>query len=114
MSASAWKRGESGNPGDRPKVSAEIGELARDYGAQAIERQQFPDDFIVHPGRPHAIVIVDVHLAFDRRPATLFTNSKLAITFPIVAIRKAMARAPLSLTSIHRLGIQNICANSLV
>ena len=36
--SSAWKRGQSGNPGGRPKVSAEIRDLARDHGAQAIER----------------------------------------------------------------------------
>jgi hypothetical protein len=33
-----WKRGQSGNPGGRPKVSAEIRDLARNHGAQAIER----------------------------------------------------------------------------
>jgi hypothetical protein len=36
--SSAWKRGQSGNPGGRPKVSAEIRDLARMQGAQAIER----------------------------------------------------------------------------
>ena len=36
--SSAWKPGQSGNPGGRPKVSAEIRDLARDHGAKAIER----------------------------------------------------------------------------
>ena len=36
--SSAWKRGQSGNPGGRPKISAEIRDLARIHGAQAIER----------------------------------------------------------------------------
>src|SRR5688500_7348115 len=36
--SSEWKPGQSGNPGGRPKVSAEIRGLARDHGAQAIER----------------------------------------------------------------------------
>jgi hypothetical protein len=36
--SSAWRPGQSGNPGGRPKVSAEIRDLARDHGAQAIER----------------------------------------------------------------------------
>jgi hypothetical protein len=36
--SSAWKPGQSGNPGGRPKVSAQIRDLARDHGAQAIER----------------------------------------------------------------------------
>jgi hypothetical protein len=36
--SSAWKRGQSGNPGGRPKVSAEIRDLARVHGAHAIER----------------------------------------------------------------------------
>ena len=35
---SAWRPGESGNPGGRPKVAAEIRDLAREYGAKAIER----------------------------------------------------------------------------
>ena len=34
----AWRPGQSGNPGGRPKVSAEIRDLARDHGAKAIER----------------------------------------------------------------------------
>jgi hypothetical protein len=36
--SSAWKPGQGGNPGGRPKVSAQIRDLARDHGAQAIER----------------------------------------------------------------------------
>jgi hypothetical protein len=36
--SSAWRPGQSGNPGGRPKVSAEIRELARQHGSQAIER----------------------------------------------------------------------------
>jgi hypothetical protein len=35
---SAWRPGESGNPGGRPKVAAEVRDLAREYGAKAIER----------------------------------------------------------------------------
>jgi hypothetical protein len=34
--SSAWKPGQSGNPGGRPKVSEQIQDLARDHGAQAI------------------------------------------------------------------------------
>jgi Family of unknown function (DUF5681) len=36
--SSAWKRGQSGNPGGRPKVVAEIRELARQHGHEAIQR----------------------------------------------------------------------------
>ena len=36
--ASAWKPGVSGNPGGRPKVAAEIRDLARDHGPAAIQR----------------------------------------------------------------------------
>lgn len=36
--SSVWKPGQSGNPGGRPKVAAEIRDLARDHGAKAIER----------------------------------------------------------------------------
>lgn len=36
--SSAWKRDQSGSPGGRPKASAEIRELVRQHGAQAIER----------------------------------------------------------------------------
>lgn len=36
--SSAWKRGQSGNPGGRPKVVAEIRELARQHGYEAIRR----------------------------------------------------------------------------
>lgn len=35
---SAWQRGQSGNPGGRPKVAAEVRDLARNHGAQAIAR----------------------------------------------------------------------------
>ena len=35
---SAWVPGQSGNPGGRPKVAAEIRDLAREHGAKAIER----------------------------------------------------------------------------
>ena len=35
---SAWGPGQSGNPGGRPKVAAEIRDLAREYGSKAIER----------------------------------------------------------------------------
>ena len=34
----AWKPGQSGNPGGRPKVVAEIRDLARAHGVAAIER----------------------------------------------------------------------------
>ena len=33
-----FKKGKSGNPGGRPKVTAAVRELARDHGAKAIER----------------------------------------------------------------------------
>jgi hypothetical protein len=36
--SSAWKPGQSGNPGRRPKVSAEVRYLARNHGPEAIER----------------------------------------------------------------------------
>ena len=36
--SSAWKPGQSGNPGGRPKVVAEVRELARQYGYEAIQR----------------------------------------------------------------------------
>jgi len=36
--ASAWRSGQSGNPGGPSKVSAEIRDLARDLDAHAIER----------------------------------------------------------------------------
>ncbi len=36
--SSAWKQGQSGNPGGRPKVAAEIRDLARDHGPEAIQR----------------------------------------------------------------------------
>jgi hypothetical protein len=36
--SSAWRPGQSGNPGGRPKVSAEIRNLAREHGPKAIER----------------------------------------------------------------------------
>jgi hypothetical protein len=36
--SSAWRPGQSGNPGGRPKVAAEIRELARDHGPKPIER----------------------------------------------------------------------------
>jgi hypothetical protein len=36
--STAWKPGQSGNPGDRPKVVAEIRELARQHGYDAIRR----------------------------------------------------------------------------
>ena len=36
--SSAWKPGQSGNPGGRPKVAGEVRELARQYGAEAIRR----------------------------------------------------------------------------
>jgi hypothetical protein len=36
--SSAWKKGESGNPGGRPKVAGEVRELARQHGHAAIER----------------------------------------------------------------------------
>lgn len=35
---SAWGPGRSGNPGGRPKVAAEVQELARAHGPTAIER----------------------------------------------------------------------------
>ena len=34
----AWKAGQSGKPGDRPKVVADIQHLAREHGPKAIER----------------------------------------------------------------------------
>jgi hypothetical protein len=36
--SSARKPGQSGNPGRRPKIMAQIRDLARDHGTQAIER----------------------------------------------------------------------------
>jgi hypothetical protein len=36
--SSVWRPGQSGNPGGRPKISAEIRDLARDHGSKAIER----------------------------------------------------------------------------
>jgi hypothetical protein len=36
--SSAWKPGQSGNPGGRPRVAAEVRALARDHGHAAIER----------------------------------------------------------------------------
>jgi len=33
----SWKKGQSGNPGGRPKVAAEVKELARQHGVEAIE-----------------------------------------------------------------------------
>jgi hypothetical protein len=36
--SSAWRPGQSGNPGGRPKVLAEIRNLAREHGPKAIER----------------------------------------------------------------------------
>lgn len=36
--SSAWKKGQSANPGGRPKVVAEIRELARQHGYDAIRR----------------------------------------------------------------------------
>lgn len=37
-SRTSWKPGQSGNPGGRPKVSAEVRELAREHGPKAIQR----------------------------------------------------------------------------
>lgn len=34
----AWPKGQSGNPGGRPKVAQEIRELARQHGPAAIDR----------------------------------------------------------------------------
>lgn len=34
----AWKKGESGNPGGRPKEEREVLQLARDHSARAIGR----------------------------------------------------------------------------
>ena len=36
--SSAWKPGQSGNPGGRPKVAAEVRDLARQHGHEAIQR----------------------------------------------------------------------------
>ena len=36
--STAWKPGQRGNPGGRPKVVAEIRELARQHGHEAIQR----------------------------------------------------------------------------
>lgn len=36
--SSAWRPGQSGNPGGRPKVVAEIRQLAREHGSAAIRR----------------------------------------------------------------------------
>jgi hypothetical protein len=33
-----WKKGQSGNPGGRPKVAAEVKELARNHGPAAVAR----------------------------------------------------------------------------
>ena len=35
---SAWGPGQSGNPGGRPKIAAEVRDLAREHGGKAIER----------------------------------------------------------------------------
>ena len=35
---SAWSPGQSGNPGGRPKVAAEVRDLAREYAGKAIKR----------------------------------------------------------------------------
>lgn len=35
---SAWGPGQSGNPGGRPKVAAEVRDLAREHGSRAIDR----------------------------------------------------------------------------
>ena len=35
---SAWQPGQSGNPGGRPKVAAEVRDLAREHGGMAIDR----------------------------------------------------------------------------
>lgn len=34
----SWKKGQSGNPGGKPKVAAEVKALAREYGAEAIDK----------------------------------------------------------------------------
>jgi hypothetical protein len=34
----AFQKGQSGNPGGRPKEAAEVKALAREYGAEAIEK----------------------------------------------------------------------------
>ena len=36
--SSAWKPGQSGNPGGRPKIAAEIRDIARLHGREAIQR----------------------------------------------------------------------------
>jgi hypothetical protein len=36
-SSSSWRKGQSGNPGGRPKVYAEIEALARSYSAAAVD-----------------------------------------------------------------------------
>ena len=36
--STAWKPGQSGNPGGRPKVAGEVRELARQHGYEAIRR----------------------------------------------------------------------------
>ncbi len=35
---SAWRKGQSGNPGGRPRTTLEVRELARQHGPQAIHR----------------------------------------------------------------------------
>src|SRR5262245_37340459 len=37
MTRTSWQKGQSGNPGGRPKVAAEVKELARQHGPEAIE-----------------------------------------------------------------------------
>jgi hypothetical protein len=43
--------GQSGNPGGGPKVMAEIRDLARDHGAQAIKRHSKNERVAVRAGR---------------------------------------------------------------
>ena len=37
-----FKKGQSGNPGGRPKVAAEVKELAREHTGKAIETMRVP------------------------------------------------------------------------